>query len=243
MSKFKIEDIKKEVESNDWELLSTSYKNLDSDLEFKCPENHLVTLSYRKWRMTHTCPICENNPFKQLPKMPRKTSKNKRVLAIDQASSTSGYSLFDGDQLIKYGKVTMHQATSVERVEGVKQWLINLIDNFKPDLVAIEDIHFQERPGETLIAGIKTFKLLAQLQGVLINYLYNINMPYDIVNVAQWREFNQVKGKTRTDKKRSAQLVVKNTYDISVTQDEADAICIGRFVANKFINKVKMIDW
>jgi hypothetical protein len=31
----------------------------------------------------------------------------------------------------------------------------------------------------------------------------------------------------RTDKKKNAQLKVKKLYDISVTQDEADAILIG----------------
>lgn len=34
-------------------------------------------------------------------------------------------------------------------------------------------------------------------------------------------------GKTRPEQKKAAQQLVKQQYDISVTQDEADAICIG----------------
>lgn len=37
----------------------------------------------------------------------------------------------------------------------------------------------------------------------------------------------------RTDKKKNAQLKIKRFYDVSVTQDEADAILIGRWAAHK----------
>ena len=40
-----------------------------------------------------------------------------------------------------------------------------------------------------------------------------------------------VTGKNRSDQKRSAQLRVKALYNIDVTQDEADAILIGRDAA------------
>jgi hypothetical protein len=54
---------------------------------------------------------------------------------------------------------------------------------------------------------------------------------YSIVPSATWRAHVEIKGKTRQDKKKSAQLKVKRFYDISVTQDEADAILLGRYGA------------
>lgn len=50
-----------------------------------------------------------------------------------------------------------------------------------------------------------------------------------IAHTATWRNYNGVKGKTRSDRKKSAQLIVKNLYDIQVSEDVADAILIGRY--------------
>jgi hypothetical protein len=54
-------------------------------------------------------------------------------------------------------------------------------------------------------------------------------MPYKVVSSATWRAYNEIKGKTRNDKKVNAQLKVKKYYDISVDNDTADAILIGRW--------------
>ena len=88
--------------------------------------------------------------------------------------------------------------------------------------------------------AVLTFKKLAHLQGVLKNYCYEIGIPYTIVPAATWRAFSEVKGKARADKKRSAQLIIKKYYDVSVTQDEADAILIGRWAAAQH-DKTKIV--
>ena len=57
-------------------------------------------------------------------------------------------------------------------------------------------------------------------------------IEYSIVPSATWRSYCKITGKTRTDKKRSCQLKIKEWYKISVSEDEADAICIGRYGTN-----------
>lgn len=74
---------------------------------------------------------------------------------------------------------------------------------------------------------------MAHLQGVISNYLYEKSIDFLIVPAATWRAHSEIKGKTRTDKKKNAQLKIKRFYDVSVTQDEADAILIGRWAAHK----------
>ena len=61
---------------------------------------------------------------------------------------------------------------------------------------------------------------------------YDASVPYTICPTNSWRKFCGVKGKYRTDKKRSMQLLIKNWYDVSVTEDEADAIGIGKYTAD-----------
>lgn len=106
-----------------------------------------------------------------------------------------------------------------------------MINAWKPDLVILEDIQLQKtnQGGDAVL----TYKKLAQLLGTLENYLYETKISYKIVPSATWRALSDIKGKNRTEKKRSAQLKVKEQYDISVTQDEADAILIGVWGAHQ----------
>jgi hypothetical protein len=52
-----------------------------------------------------------------------------------------------------------------------------------------------------------------------------------VVPPATWRNFSNVKGKTRTDRKKSAQLIIEKIYNVKVIDDIADAILIGRYAA------------
>ena len=63
MSKLKYEDVKKEVEKEGWQLLSTDYANLKTDMSFKCPEGHVNYYSLEKWRRGHICVTCKENPY------------------------------------------------------------------------------------------------------------------------------------------------------------------------------------
>ena len=58
MSKFHIEDLKKEASMINWTLLTDTYTNLDTEMQYRCPKGHEVTLSYRSWREHKSCPIC-----------------------------------------------------------------------------------------------------------------------------------------------------------------------------------------
>ena len=247
--KFKIEDIKKEFENKKWQLLSEEYKNLNTELEAYCPEGHKVYVTYKKWRIYHECPICKANPLKKVVDMVvfPKQNNSTRVLALDQATQVSGWAVFDNEKLIQYGTFSATEATSTERIEAVRQWVASMIELWQPDHVAIEDIHMQSFGGKDKKdynnESVTTFKALAHLQGVLINYFYINNIKYNIVHSAKWREFCQIKGVHRADKKRSAQLKIKDWYDVSVTQDEADAICIGKFEAERNLKNTVLLEW
>lgn len=109
-----------------------------------------------------------------------------------------------------------------------------MIFKWKPDKVIFEDIQLQTyKKSESEAADmVITFKKLAHLQGVLKNYCYENGINYKVVVPSTWRHYSDIKGVKRTDQKKSAQLKVKKLYDISVTQDEADAILIGRWAAH-----------
>jgi len=66
--------------------------------------------------------------------------KGFRILAFDQASITSGWSAFDGEELIKFGSWTSEGNNSTDRISKTKHWFANMLQTWKPDLVVLEDI-------------------------------------------------------------------------------------------------------
>lgn len=253
MAKLKIEDIRKDLESRGWKLKSTEYKNLDTELELECPEGHNVFKSYKSIRRNYECPVCKKNPYKQsaVINVPPKNDKF-RILALDQATVISGWAIYDDKELIKYGIISPNESfTKTTRISIVRQWLINIIDSAKPDLILFEDIQLQDfnksfspyQKKQYDSIGVTTFKALAELLGVLENVAYENNIPYKIIHSATWRADVGVSGRSRSDKKKNAQLLVKKWYDIKVSEDEADAICIGKYGVNNFRKEVPMVKW
>lgn len=238
MSKIKIEDIKEELSKDNWELISEEYQNLDSELVFKCSEGHTVFAPWKKLRTKRECPICKHNTLKEqdLKIIPKKKG-TKRIMALDQSTRITGWSIYDSGELIKYGTFITDYDDEIQRDHTIKMWLINMINIWKPEYVGLEGIQYQQN------MGVTTFETLARLQGILMETLLELDIPYSICPTNSWRAHCQVKGKTRIDKKRSMQLLAKQWFDISVTDDEADAIGIGKYVAEVLNKKVEIFNW
>ena len=112
-----------------------------------------------------------------------------------------------------------------------------MIDGLNPDYVAIEGIQYEQH------FGVVVFQTLARLQGILLETLYWEKIPYLVCPTNTWRAYCQVKGRARVDKKRSMQQIIKQNYDVSVTDDEADAIGIGKYAAETLIKKTIITNW
>jgi hypothetical protein len=84
MAKITIEQIREEVAADGWRLLSSEYKNLETEMEFECPEGHHVFAPWKKMRAKRECPICKNNTINKNDHQIIPKSKGvKRTLALD----------------------------------------------------------------------------------------------------------------------------------------------------------------
>lgn len=145
-----------------------------------------------------------------------------RLLALDQASRTTGYAVFEDDKLIKSGTFTLRSDDVGERLVDYRKHIEKLIIDNDIEEVAFEDIQMQGQ-----VNNVQTFKVLAEIFGVTQEFLVENGHSYHIVSSNTWKSKLQIKGRTRVEQKRNAQIYVLENFDKKVSQDESDAICIG----------------
>lgn len=221
-----------DLATKEWELCSDEYNNLQDGLEMKCPQGHLVVMSYGQWRKRPICPKClAGDPYKIKNKITPKNPTKTRVLALDAATGTTGYSIYDDKDLIKYGHYSLsseHEIT--ERINGMKKWAVALCNEAKPDKIFLEHIQLQEYgKGEY---QVELYRKLANLQGVLLDTFFELNLPCKLVMAKQWKSYCGIKSRNRSEQKKETQQLITIWYGLSLTEDESDAVCIGKYGCN-----------
>lgn len=167
-----------------------------------------------------------------------------KLLALDQASKTSGWAYFEDNQLKDYGKFTAEQDDIGDRLHYIKRKVQELIDKYEVDELVFEDIQFQKTVnGQEVLNNVDTFKKLAEVYGVVYELAVGLKLPRTSVLASVWKSKLGIKGKNRTEQKRNAQKYVNDTYGIKATQDECDAICIGTYIVNSNIKIEEDHDW
>ena len=157
---------------------------------------------------------------------------SKFIIALDQSTQLTGYAIFQDKDLIAHG-VFSPSGDYEHRIVKLRQWLLDKLEPLKPNVeVYFEDIQLQDLGGGSI--GVTTFKKLAHVQGALIITCIEEDIPYTIVPAATWRKTCGVKGRVRNEYKPAAQAHVLEKYKIQVTEDEADAICIGEYGVKNF---------
>lgn len=159
-----------------------------------------------------------------------------KLLALDQATRTSGWAVFEDGKLVTFGKFSATQSDVGDRLCYIRKQVIQLIDEYDIDEVVFEDIQLQGNVAN----NVATFKALAEVFGVLYELFVEMKMPREAVLSTVWKSALGIKGRDRAAQKKGAQEWVTNTYGIRPTQDECDAICIGAYYSQ---NKVEVFDW
>ena len=152
-----------------------------------------------------------------------------KILALDQASYTTGWSVFENGQLKQFGKFTLDEDNLGNRLNHFKNHIQKLISDYEINKVYFEDIQLQQGVSN----NVRTYKVLAEIIGVLELLLTELNIPYEIVIASVWKSMVGVKGSNRAAQKKAAQTLVTEKFGVKATQDESDAICIGLYSIEK----------
>lgn len=147
-----------------------------------------------------------------------------KILALDQASQTSGYAIFNKGELLQSGAFTVSGSLE-KRLVKIRQKVSDFIQENDITNIVIEDIQLERGRGNNVV----TYKALAEVIGVITELAAELKIPCLIVPSSTWRSELRIKGSERSVYKRNAQLYVEKNYNITATEDEADAICIGAY--------------
>ena len=246
MGTINIYSVKNALETEGWQLVSEVYKNLKTPLEMICPKGHKQEQTFENWRKHKMCDVCmAGDPYKvKKNKVPIKGTDTNRILALDAATNITGYSIYDDGTLVGFGTFkTNSMLHATERINQVKNWLKAAIKEWQPDFIGLENIQLQKYGAKATDVQVKTFQTLANLQGVILDTIFEAKIEHDIVYPTEWRSYCGVNdGDTHRDaKKKAAQAKVKVWYDMDCTEDEADAICIGKYFYGKL--KSSKVTW
>lgn len=146
-----------------------------------------------------------------------------RLLSLDQASRVSGWAVFIDGELKEYGHLTTSDEEIGKRLVKIRQFIIDKCAQWDIDTIAFEDIQLQASVGN----NVKTFKVLANVFGVVLETSQELGKNYKIIPSSHWKSKLGIKGPNRPVQKKHAQEYVIDKYGVKPSQDEADAICIG----------------
>lgn len=146
------------------------------------------------------------------------------LLALDQSSKITGYSIFKDNMLAASGTFEFSGDLG-KRLMLIREKVAALIQEWGVTELAFEDIQMQG-------GNVVTYKALAETLGVLEELATELKIKYTLVPAVTWRSTLGIGGRARADQKRIAQAYVLNTYGRDVSEDESDAICIGAHMIN-----------
>lgn len=146
------------------------------------------------------------------------------ILALDVSTTSTGYALYVGDKLTKYGFIKPTGKDWLVRVRKMANKVAELDKEYSIDTIVIEDTFF--------LKNIKTVKKLCLAQGILLGQLPDANLIQVFPNT--WKKhFGLGKGRaTRSEQKQTSISVAETMFLIGhgINDDEADAILMGRYV-------------
>ncbi len=159
-----------------------------------------------------------------MPQKHDKGLKMMRILGIDPGLATTGYGLIDYQKnqfrVIQYGVIrTQSKLPMPDRLKKINECMQQLIHQYKPENVAVEELFFN--------SNAKTALLVGQARGVVLLTAAMENLPifeYTPLQVKQG-----VAGYGRAEKQQ-IQIMVKtllNLKEIPKPDDAADALAVA----------------
>ena len=158
-----------------------------------------------------------------------------KILSLDLSTKSTGWCIGQNQSIISHGCITASSKDVMKRIIKMRDELSKIIKDNKIQKIIMQQVRLQ--------LSSHTSKILMWLQGIITMATYEINpkIEWDFIGPSTWRAALKIKqgpGIKRNDLKSQDIQYVKNKYNITVNDDEADAICIFDAYNEKFNNEI-----
>jgi Holliday junction resolvasome RuvABC endonuclease subunit len=130
-----------------------------------------------------------------------------KILGLDIATNT-GYCILNDGKLETYGMINLLPEMNIlQRISFFENNILKLLDEYKPDYVAIEDLIMG-------ISGVKVLSYLARLSGVALSCCYKkVGNNISLFTPSEWKaaSFDGLNG---TSKKYEIQICVCKHFNL-----------------------------
>ena len=151
-----------------------------------------------------------------------------KLIAFDQSTTRSGFCIMEMGtaQIIESGVIIPKKNDeTIDRIIYTIKRCLHLVRTNEITFVFIEGVQVQKNP--------VVYEVLAKLAGSLEIMLYESGYFVNVVKASEWRKRVGIKGRKRADVKKEAIELVKELYNLDVTEDECEAILMARAFAMK----------
>ena len=157
------------------------------------------------------------------------------VCGIDASTKSTGWSIFDGKELVAYGVIKPEGQDWRERTVNQAPKLIEILNQYHPDKIYMEDVPLKAQNPKVLVQ-------LGAVQGFFYGVAASFSIPIEFLIPSQWRSpmglFDGTRnGTKRAEMKRKSiekandlfglNLVWKSACSIKNDDDIADAVLIA----------------
>lgn len=162
------------------------------------------------------------------------------IMSIDASTKSTGVAIYKDNELVYHTCVTAASADLIKRIKKIVGDLENIALRYSIDKVVLEEVRPQNN--QYGAGNIQTHRALMWLQGAIAFMLYDnfgkANIEY--LYPSEWRKICGIKqgaGVRRETLKNADIQWVKDKFNLSVNDDEADSIALGYAYLNQSQNK------
>jgi len=149
-------------------------------------------------------------------------AKLKRILGIDPGSRKTGFGLIESGRYhpryLVSGVIRVEKYSGAQRLKNIFESVMQIIDQYQPDVVAIEKVFVHKNPKSAITLG--------QARGVIL--CAAAMKAVDIMEYSPTQVKSTVVGKGHAEKAQ-VQFMVQNILKLTETpqEDAADALAVA----------------
>lgn len=147
------------------------------------------------------------------------------ILSIDASTKSSGCAIFEENKLIHYECITASGSDKFKRIQKMNNRIKELVNQYHPTVAIMEDVMPQDVKHNQAV-----YKALIYLQAIIVMTLYDLGIETTFYTASHWRSVVGIhtgRGIKRDELKQASINLVKQKYNITVNDDQADGINIG----------------